>query len=133
MINQRKVTKIKIKIKDFCYIGGITSEFIEKIGGEIDLVFIDTMHITPGEMLDWLQVLPFLKEGAFVVLNNAFFMYWDEKVIKSKLNFPNNQFLSYIRGELLYFLIRETILIRSQIFFIRMNMNINYKVGHLKN
>ena len=82
-------------------IGGITSEFIEKIGGDIDLVFIDTMHITPGEMLDWLQVLPFLKEGAFVVFHDAFFMYWDEKVKKSKLNCSNNQLLSYIRGELI--------------------------------
>ena len=75
-------------------IGGIISEFIEKIGGDIDLVFIDTMHITPGEMLDWLQVLPFLKEGAFVVLHDTFFMYWDEKVIKSKLNCSNNQLLT---------------------------------------
>ena len=82
-------------------IGGITSEFIEKIGGDIDLVFIDTMHITPGEMLDWLQVLPFLKEGAFVVFHDAFFMYWDEKVLKSKLNCSNNQLLTYIRGELI--------------------------------
>ena len=82
-------------------IGGITSEFIEKIGGDIDLVMLDTVHLTPGEMLDWLQVLPFLKEEAIVVLHDTFFMYYDEKVIKKKLNCPNNQLLTFIRGELI--------------------------------
>ena len=44
------------------FLGGLTAEYIETIGNGIDLVFIDTVHLTPGEMLDWLMVLPFLKE-----------------------------------------------------------------------
>ena len=44
------------------YTGGITSNFIEKIGGDIDFVFIDTVHYAPGEWLDILQILPFLKK-----------------------------------------------------------------------
>ena len=44
------------------YTGGITSNFIEKIGGDIDLTFIDTVHYAPGECLDILQILPFLKK-----------------------------------------------------------------------
>ena len=82
-------------------LGGITSEFIKKIGGDIDLVFIDTMHITPGEMLDWLQVLAFLKKEAFVVLHDTFFMYLGE-FLKKKKNCSNNQLLTYIRGELIW-------------------------------
>ena len=34
------------------YTGGITSNFIEKIGGDIDFVFLDTVHYAPGEWLD---------------------------------------------------------------------------------
>jgi len=34
------------------YTGGLTAEFIESIGDGIDLASIDTVHITPGEMLD---------------------------------------------------------------------------------
>ena len=34
------------------FTGGITSNFIEQIGGDIDLVFIDTIHYSPGEWLD---------------------------------------------------------------------------------
>ena len=83
------------------YTGGLTSEFIETIGNGIDLVFIDTMHIAPGEMLDWLMVLPFLKNEAIVVFHDAFFLYYNKEVTKYKVHTSNNQLLCYIRGELI--------------------------------
>ena len=83
------------------YTGGITSEFIENIGYDIDLVFIDTVHFSPGEMLDWLMVLPFLKNEAIVILHDTFFIYYDKKVSKQKKHTSNNQLLCYIRGELI--------------------------------
>ena len=83
------------------YTGGITSEFIETIGYGIDLVFIDTVHTTPGEMLDWLMVLPFLKNEAIVVFHDAFFLYYNKNVTKYKLHTSNNQLLCYIRGDLI--------------------------------
>ena len=83
------------------YTGGITSEFIESIGGGIDLVFIDTVHVTPGEMLDWLMVLPFLKNEAIVVFHDAFFLYYNKEVTKNKRHISNNQLLCYIRGDLI--------------------------------
>ena len=83
------------------FVGGITAEFIESIGDGIDLVFIDTMHITPGEMLDWLMVLPFLKNEAFVVFHDTFFLYCGNKVNKQKLHTSNNELITYIRGDLI--------------------------------
>jgi hypothetical protein len=83
------------------YTGGITSEFIETIGDNIDLVFIDTMHVTPGEMLDWLMVLPFLKNGATVIFHDIFSLYSHRKITKKKKHTSNNQLLCYIRGELI--------------------------------
>ena len=83
------------------YSGGITSDFIEEIGGEIDLAFIDSAHYTPGEMLDWLQILPFLKEEAIVVLHDTFLMYAFGKVDKIKKHYSNIHLLTYIRGELI--------------------------------
>ena len=73
------------------FTGGITSEFIENIGGGIDLAFIDTMHVTPGEMLDWLLVLPFLKNESIVVFHDTFFLYRAKTVTKNKLHTSNNQ------------------------------------------
>ena len=83
------------------FVGGITAEFIESIGDGIDLVFIDTMHITPGEMLDWLMVLPFLKNEAFVVFHDTFFLYCGKEVNKQKLHTSNNELITYIRGDLI--------------------------------
>ena len=47
--------------------GSIATEYIEQIGDKIDMVFIDTTHFEPGEILDFLIVLPFLKENAIVI------------------------------------------------------------------
>ena len=46
--------------------GNIAVNFIEKIGKNIDMVFIDTSHFEPGEILDFLMVFPFLKNEAIV-------------------------------------------------------------------
>ena len=93
----------ELKNKWTLYKGKITSQVIETIGKDIDLVFIDTMHFTPGEMFDWLQVLSFLKEEATVVLH---FMYFKEKIAKIKRNFLIIRFL-YILGGNYYYLIIE--------------------------
>lgn len=52
------------------YTGSVTAEFIEKIGSDIDFCLIDTMHVQPGEILDFLMVLPYLKNGAVIVLHD---------------------------------------------------------------
>ena len=48
------------------YTGNIAVKFIEDIGKNIDMAFIDTAHFEPGEILDFLMILPFLKKGALV-------------------------------------------------------------------
>ena len=82
------------------YIGN-PAEFMETIGNNIDFAFIDTAHITPGEMLNWLEVLPFLKEEAIVVFHDTFLMYFSFPYPKTISNYSNNQLLCYIRGQLI--------------------------------
>jgi predicted O-methyltransferase YrrM len=53
------------------YTGNITAKFIEEIGEKIDFVFIDTVHSNPGEILDFLQILPYLSEGAVIVFHDV--------------------------------------------------------------
>lgn len=50
--------------------GNFTTEYMEKIGNNIDMVLIDTAHFEPGEILDFLIVLPFLKEEAIVIFHD---------------------------------------------------------------
>ena len=50
--------------------GNIATEFIEKIGNNIDMALIDTAHFEPGEILDFLMILPFLKEEAIIIFHD---------------------------------------------------------------
>jgi|GEM_PF-715426 len=50
--------------------GKMAAECMDELGGEFDFVFIDTAHVLPGEILDFLMVLPYMKEKAFVVLHD---------------------------------------------------------------
>ena len=44
---------------------------LQEIGDGIDFVVLDTMHTMPGENLDFLACLPYLNEGAIVVLHDT--------------------------------------------------------------
>ena len=52
------------------HLGKILPYVIDAIGGGIDFVILDTMHILPGESLDFLAVLPYLTDNAVVVLHD---------------------------------------------------------------
>ena len=60
----------QFKIKWTLFKGNIASKFMENIGKKIDMAFFDTSHFEPGEILDFLMVLPFLKEEAIVVFHD---------------------------------------------------------------
>lgn len=52
------------------YKGNIATKFMENIGKDIDLVLIDSAHFEPGEILDFIIVLPFLSEEAVIVIHD---------------------------------------------------------------
>ena len=52
------------------YTGDIPCAFIDEIGDGIDFVLIDTIHVRPGEIADFLSVLPYLKENAIVCFHD---------------------------------------------------------------
>lgn len=41
------------------------------VGNQIDLIIIDTVHVLPGEILDFLAFYPYLSNDAFVVLHDT--------------------------------------------------------------
>ncbi|MCL2416547.1 MAG: class I SAM-dependent methyltransferase [Bacteroidales bacterium] len=53
------------------FTGGLALNFMDEIGSDIDFCLIDTMHTNPGEILDFLMVLPYLKDGAIVVFHDT--------------------------------------------------------------
>lgn len=52
------------------YTGDIPCNFMDEIGDGIDFVLIDTIHVRPGEINDFLSVLPYLKENAIVCFHD---------------------------------------------------------------
>ena len=52
------------------YTGNTTASFIEDIGGNIDFAYIDTAHVMPGEVLNIIEILPFLKKNAIIVFDD---------------------------------------------------------------
>ena len=53
------------------YTGVIVPEVIEEIGDGIDFAIIDTFHLVPCEILDFLSCYPFLTKNAVVVLHDV--------------------------------------------------------------
>ena len=64
------------KIKHYLFTGHYLPEYLGDIGGSIDFVIIDTVHVLPGEMLDFLAVFPFLTNNATVVLHDTSLNYY---------------------------------------------------------
>lgn len=84
-----------LKKKYKLYTGGTAAEFIEKIGGGIDFCLIDTQHIIPSEMIDFLLVFPFLKDNCVVVFHDTnlqIFPRWSSSNC-------NNMLISAISGQ----------------------------------
>lgn len=54
-----------------CYTGEIAAWYMDRIGDGIDMCVIDTVHHNPGEFLDFLMVLPYLKKNAIIVVHDV--------------------------------------------------------------
>lgn len=81
--------------------GGFACEFMDKIcpNGEndIDFCFIDTVHMRPGEILDFLMVLPYLKKNAVVVFHDTCLHYYTLQ--RNSIADVNCLLLSAINGQ----------------------------------
>lgn len=53
------------------HVGKFLPQIIDSIGSDIDFVILDTVHFIPGEALDFLAMLPYLKPNAVVVLHDV--------------------------------------------------------------
>ena len=62
------------------YTGKYAVERINDIDKDIDFLVLDTVHVLPGEILDFLAYYPYLKKGCVVVLHDtAMNQYSDNK------------------------------------------------------
>ena len=81
------------------YTGNTTAAFIEEIGNSIDFAFIDTAHVMPGEVLNMIEIFPFLKKNAIIAFDDI-----DHQVREALFQVPdfypcNNLLFSVLRGK----------------------------------
>ena len=89
----------KTNAKHKFFLGGYSVEFMEEVGKEIDFLILDTVHSMPGEFLDYLAWLPYLKDGAVVVLHDVAL---NEISMKHKEAFATKILLDAVLGEKIY-------------------------------
>jgi len=70
------------------FTGQLPHKFLTKLNMKFDFVFLDTAHTAPGEILNFIELLPFLNENAIIVLHDILWHF------SSKINFyPSNVYL----------------------------------------
>jgi hypothetical protein len=87
-----------LKAKFQIYTGGLAYRFLDKIGGGIDFCFIDTIHVNPGEIFDFLFALPYLDDDALVVFHDTKYQTCIS-VSMNKWEITNNLLVSAIFGK----------------------------------
>ena len=85
------------------YTGNTTSKFIEEIGGNIDFVFIDTSHVMPGEVLNIIEILPFLKKNAIIAFDDINHQTLPRLAKIPYLYSCNNLLFSILKGKKILF------------------------------
>jgi len=84
------------------YTGNIPVKFMKNIGNNIDMVFIDSAHFEPGEILDFLIALPFLKEEAVVIFHDIGNQITKSGGKDSRRNLAPYKIFNIIRGTKFY-------------------------------
>ena len=86
--------------------GNVIPKFIDNIGNDIDLVFIDSAHFEPRKILDFLKILPFLKEGAIVGFHDIGNQMTKPKFLNKRNEWATYLIFNIIKGQkYFYFLI----------------------------
>ena len=77
--------------------GNVACSFIDEIGGDIDCLILDTVHSLPGEILDFLTLLPYLKNGCVLILHDLVYNHYEQFNLKQA--YSNILLFSTIKGE----------------------------------
>ena len=90
--DQNKLTGYRVKqyfpelMKNWkLYTGDQPHKFLIDLNIKFDFLFLDSTHVSPGEILNFIEALPFLNENAIVIIHDLFWHFG--KVINTKF-FP---------------------------------------------
>ena len=64
------------------YTGDQPHKFLIKLNMKFDFLLLDSAHVSPGEILNFIEALPFLKENAIVIVHDLLWHFYKRKKIK---------------------------------------------------
>ena len=67
--------------------------FLEKLNIKFDLLFLDTFHLAPGELINFIEALPFLNENAIVILHDIMYHLPSNNYVKEIKYHPSQIYL----------------------------------------
>ena len=70
------------------FTGDQPHKFLIDLNIKFEFLFLDSAHTSPGEILNFIEVLPFLNENAIVVIHDLLWHFWVSKKKKEKF-FPS--------------------------------------------
>ena len=75
--------------------------FLQKLKIKFDFVFLDTAHISPGELINIIEILPFLNENAIIVLHDIMLHFSKENIRENiqSVSSPQLLLMSVLQGE----------------------------------
>jgi len=62
------------------FTGDMPHKFLSKLNMKFDFLFLDSAHVSPGEFLNLIESLPFLKENAIVVLHDVIWHFYFARI-----------------------------------------------------
>ena len=65
------------------YTGEQPHIFLDKLKIKFDFLFLDTAHVAPGEIINFIEILPFLNDQAIVIIHDIFWHF----LLKTKEKF----------------------------------------------
>lgn len=91
---------IQGEIKHSVLLGNVAPAYMEEIGTDIDFLILDTAHVLPGEMLDFIAILPYLSPNAVVVLHDiAYNQFGDMNSEETSFAFATKVLLDTVVAE----------------------------------
>jgi predicted O-methyltransferase YrrM len=77
------------------YTGEQSYKFLDKLNLKFDFLLLDTVHFSPGELINIIEVLPFLEDNAIIVLHDIMFHLPSNNYLKPKRKkfHPSNIYL----------------------------------------
>ena len=86
------------------FLGDMPHKFLSKLNRKYDFVFLDSAHMSPGEFFDFIEILPFLKDNAIIVLHDITWHYYmalktEQTLYDAKIMPTNIYLMSVLMGK----------------------------------